>query len=100
MNTALGPYAEDTPATEVVRPRNLQLIPCRYAALLVHWRGITPKVAFQELHVAIQARGELGSCQDILVWLRAACTARGGALSAVAVVNQFGPVHLLAAVYR
>jgi len=103
MATSLGPYAEDTPETEVVRPRNIQLIPCRYAAILVHRRGVPPKAAFQELYGAMQARNELVSCQDILVWLRAACTARGGGgpLSAVPVVHhQFGPVHLPAAVYR
>ncbi|KAI2506962.1 hypothetical protein MHU86_7459 [Fragilaria crotonensis] len=74
----LGPFTEADPETEVVRPRNVQLVPGYYAALLVHRRGVSAKVAFQELHGAMHAQNELPSCQDILAWLKAACTARGG----------------------
>jgi hypothetical protein len=31
----LGPFVEGTPDTEVVRPRNLQLLPSKYAPLLL-----------------------------------------------------------------
>jgi hypothetical protein len=36
----LGPYVEADPETEVIRPRFIQLIPGRYAALLIHRRRI------------------------------------------------------------
>ena len=32
----LGPYTEEDPETEVIRTRHIQLVPGRYAALLVH----------------------------------------------------------------
>lgn len=35
---ALGPYTELNPETEVVRPRFIQSVPGRYAALLIHRR--------------------------------------------------------------
>lgn len=79
-NVPLGPYAEEDPETEVVRPRNVQLIPGYYAALLIQRRGVTAKVAFQKLFGVMQACGEVEVCRDILTWLKAACTARGGGL--------------------
>lgn len=52
--TPLGPFNEGDPETEVVRPRHEQLLPCRYAAMLVHRQeGVTPKTAYQELHGAM-----------------------------------------------
>ena len=74
----LGPFNEDSPETEVVRPRNIQLIPGYYAALLIHRRGVNARDAYQELQGLMQARDELALCRDVLTWLRAACTARGG----------------------
>ena len=74
----LGPLAEDEPETEVIRTRHLQLVPGYYAAMLIHRRGVSVKVAFQELHGAMAARGELAACRDVLSWLKAAATARGG----------------------
>jgi hypothetical protein len=41
--------------TEVIRPRYTQLIPTRYAALLVHRKPIRPKQAYEELVSAILA---------------------------------------------
>ena len=99
----LGPYTEADPETEVVRPRNIQIVPCYYAALLVHRRGITAKTAFQELYGAMQARNEVEAGQDVLTWLRAACTARGGEglqNTVPAVFQQLAPVHLPPDVYR
>ena len=52
----LGPYLEEEPETEVVRPRQVQLLPGYYAALLVHRRGVLAKTAYQELHGAMVAR--------------------------------------------
>lgn len=75
---ALGPFTDQDPETEVVRPRNLQLVPARLAALLVHRRRIRAKDAYQELVGAIQAEGALEPYGDVIAWLRAACTARGG----------------------
>ena len=57
----LGPYTEGDPETEVVRPRHVQIVPGYYTALLIHRRGVSPKVAYQELHGAMAARGELES---------------------------------------
>jgi hypothetical protein len=74
----LGPFAEGAPDTEVVRPRNLQLLPSKYAPLLLQNDGLSPCRAFHALHEAIALHGELEACRDVLVWLRAASTARGG----------------------
>ena len=63
-NVPLGPYTEGDPETEVVQPRHLQLVPGYYAALIIHRRGVSAKVAFQELYGAMEARGEVGPCQD------------------------------------
>ena len=75
---SLGPYAEGDPETEVVRPRNTQLVPGRYAALLIHRRRVKPKQAYQEIVGLIRAEEAMEACSDIVTWLRAACTARGG----------------------
>jgi hypothetical protein len=50
----------------------------------------------------MQAQNDLVACQDVLTWLKAACTARGGGgpQNAVpAVHHPFTPVHLPPAVY-
>lgn len=99
----LGPLAEDEPETEVVRPRHFQLIPGYYAAMLIHRRGISTKVAFQELHGAMAARHELEACRDVLVWLKAAATAHGGGglQNGVPIVyHPLAPVHMPPAVYQ
>jgi hypothetical protein len=103
QNTPLGPYTEADPETEVVRPRHTQLVPGYYAALIIHRRGVSAKLAFQELYGAMQARGEVDRCQDIIVWLKAACTARGGGglQNGVPIVyHPLAPVHLPGEVYR
>lgn len=101
---ALGPYLEDGEvATELVRPRNIQLLPSRYAALLVHRENVTPRQAYMEIAGAIRSDGNDEACADVLTWLRAACTCRGGAgpLAQVPVVLQvLPPVHLPEAVYN
>jgi hypothetical protein len=99
----LGPYPDDAPDTEVVRPRHMQLVPGRYASILVHRRRIRPKQAYQELVGAMQARDEVGACQDIVTWLRAACTARGGAGAQTEVpgmLHTFAALHLPSEAYR
>ena len=101
----LGPYGDQEQGleTELVRPRYTQLIPGRYAAMLVHRRRVPPRQAYQELIGAMQAQNELEVCRDVVAWLRAACTARGGggALTAVpSVVNEIYPIHLPPEVYR
>lgn len=100
---ALGPYTEQDPETEVVRPRYLQLVPGRYAALLIHRRRVRPKMAYQEIVGAMHAQNETEACQDVITWLRAACTARGGggALNALpSVLHTFLPLHLPPEAYR
>ena len=99
----LGPFLEDAAETEVVRPRHIQLVPGYLAALLVHRRGVTAKMAYQELYGVIQAREEVAASQDVLTWLKAACTARGGdgAQNGVPIVlHPLTPLHLPASVYR
>ena len=56
--TPLRPYIETDPKREVVRPRNVQLIPGYYATLLFNHRGISAKVAFQEIHYACPRRSQ------------------------------------------
>ena len=60
----LRPNPEDAPETEVIRPRHIQLIPGCYAALLLRRRGVTPKMAYQEIVGAINAHHEAESCQE------------------------------------
>ena len=99
----LGPYTEEDPETEVIRPRNTQLIPGKYAALIVHRRRIKAKQAYQEIVGAIRADGALDRCGDVVIWLRAACTARGGVglnNAQPAVLHRFAPVHLPPEVYQ
>ena len=99
----LGPYNEADPETEVARPRHTQLIPGKYAALIIHRRRIKPKQAYQEIVGAIRADEALASCADVVTWLRAACTARGGggALNALpSVLHALTPVHLPPEVYQ
>lgn len=99
----LGPFTEQDPETEVVRTRHVQLIPGRYAALIIHRRRVRPKQAYQEIVGAIQAQNEVESCQDVITWLRAACTARGGGGAQTAlpsVLHTFTPLHLPLEVYR
>lgn len=74
----MGPYLDADANTVVVRPRHVQLLPTRYAALLVHRDGLSPKAAYSELAGAIHADGNEVACADVLTWLRAAFTARGG----------------------
>ena len=98
----LGPYAEGDPNTEVVRPRNIQLLPSHYAAMLVHRERVSPRMAYRELAGAFQADGNMEACEDILAWLRVACTCRGGggALANTPVVLvTLPPVHLPKGVY-
>jgi hypothetical protein len=99
----LGPYTEADPETEVVRPRNIQLVPGYYASVLVHRRRVSAKMAYQELFGSMLARNEVAICADVLTWLRAACTARGGggALNGLPSVHYpLSAVHLPEQVYR
>ncbi len=87
----LGAYTEADPETEVICPRNAQLVPGQYAALIISRRRIK----------ASKARGDnkaLDSCSDIVVWLRAACTASGGGGAQNAhpsVLHPLAPLHLV-----
>jgi hypothetical protein len=99
----LGPYTDQDPETEVVRPRNTQLVPGRYAAMLVQRRRVHPKQAYAELVGEMQNRNEVDACRDVVTWLRAACVARGGGGVNVAIpsVHQtIVPLHLPEDVYR
>ncbi|KAI2496038.1 hypothetical protein MHU86_18459 [Fragilaria crotonensis] len=100
--TALSPYTEQDPETEVVRPRYVQYVPGRLAAVLVHRRRVRPKDAYLELVGAIQAEGPMEAYSDVLIWLRAACMAHGGggAQNTVpSVLQTFTPLLLPPDVY-
>jgi hypothetical protein len=99
----LGPYTEEDSETEIVRPRHLQVLPGYYAALFIHRRGLNAKTVFQELYGAMQARNEVVICADVISWLKAAATARGGGGHQNAVPIVYHPltsVHLPPEVYR
>jgi hypothetical protein len=95
--TFLGPYSAEDQGTEVVRPRMTQVIPTKYAAVLVHRDNVAPTIAYQELSGLFAADGVLDECHDVLAWLRVACTARGGAgdLAATPAVSQSFALLLL-----
>ena len=99
----LGPYTDADPETEVVRPRHVQLVPGYYASLLIHRRSVTAKVAYQEIYGSMLARDEVEACMDVLTWLRAACTSRGGGGAQNGLPSVLYPltaVHLPEQVYQ
>ncbi|KAI2499710.1 hypothetical protein MHU86_14791 [Fragilaria crotonensis] len=99
----LGPFTDADPETEVVRPRNVQLLPGHYASLIIHRRRMSAKVVYQELYGSMLARDEVAACTDVLIWLRAACTARGGGGAqngSPCVHYPLTAVHLPEQVYR
>ena len=56
----LGPYVEGAAEeTELVRPRNLQLLPNKYASLLLDGDGLSPLRAYHVLHASIARNDEL-----------------------------------------
>jgi hypothetical protein len=93
----IGPFGAEVPNTEVVRPRITQVIPCKYAATLVHREGVSPATAFLELQGIFEAEDVVAQCADVLTWLRVACTARGGAgeLAPIPAVAQHFPLLLM-----
>jgi hypothetical protein len=95
----LGPYGGDAPSTEVVRPRMTQVLPTKYGAALVHRDGVSPSDAYTELYGMFEADQVLDACGDVLTWLRAACTARGGGgeLAPLPAVAHTFPLLLLPA---
>jgi hypothetical protein len=101
-NQNLGPYPEADATTVIVRPRHIQLLPTRYAALLVHRDGLSPKAAYTELAGAIHADGNEVACADVLTWLQTAFTARGGGgpqPDDSILLHAFPAVHLPLLVY-
>ncbi len=91
--TFLGPFADGDPNPEVVRPRNIQLLPSRYAAMLVHRERVSPRMAYRELAGAFQADGNMEACGDVIAWLRVVCTCQGeGALKPTPIVIVMIPL--------
>lgn len=74
----MGPFNAEMEGTELVKPRHIQVVPNKYAAILVHRDMVAPQIAYCELRGALEADDMLGPCADVLSWLRVACTARGG----------------------
>ena len=68
-NIPLGPFPEEHPETEMVRPRNTQLVPCKYAALVIDRHRVNAtRQAYQEIAGAIRADGALERCAaDVLL---------------------------------
>ena len=95
----LGPYDVDAPNTETVRPRMTQVIPATYAAVLVHRDAVDPSTTYRELHGMLEADHMVDACAEALIWLRAACTARGGAgkLAPLPAMAQAFPLLMLPA---
>jgi hypothetical protein len=62
----LGSYAVDASGTEMVRPRVTQVIPTKYAAILIHRDGVAPAITYQELLRILEADGSLESCANAL----------------------------------
>ena len=62
----LGPFGDEAAETEVVRPGLTQLVPGRYASLLIHRRQVRPKQAYHELVSAMTTNDEVGTCQDVV----------------------------------
>ena len=62
-----------------------------------------PKTAYQEIVGAIEANGEIEACNDVITWLKAACTARGGGGAQnglPSVHHTYTSLHLPGEVYR
>ena len=79
------------------------MIPEKYAAIIIHRRRVKAKLAYQEIVGAIRADELLERCGDIVSWLRAACTTRGGGgalQDSPGVLHQLNPVHLPPEVYQ
>ena len=93
--TFLGPYGVDVPGPEVVQPRVIQVIPTKYAALLVHRNGVSPEIAYQELQGAFEADGVVDACADVIAWICVACTARGGGGDLAGISAVAHSFHLL-----
>ena len=94
---SLGPFGPDVPGTEIVRPRITQVIPARYASVLVHRTGLRASTVYTELYGMLEADDMLDACSDVLAWLRVAATARGGAgeLASLPAVAQYFPLVLM-----
>ena len=79
----LGPFVGDEPeeTTELTCTCHVQLIPSRYAADFVGEDGVhNPRLVYNRtLMAAFVCDGTLDNCRDVLMWLRVASTARGGA---------------------
>ena len=101
-DSTMGPCLDADPNTVVVRPRHVQLLPTSYTVLLIHRDGLSPKAAYNELSGAIHADGNEVACADVLTWLRAAFTARGGGgplPSASILLHTLPAVHMPHLVY-
>ncbi len=63
-------HTERDSETEVVRSRKTQLVPGKYAALIIHCHPITPKQAYQKIVGTIRADETLEACKDVVARLR------------------------------
>jgi hypothetical protein len=99
----VGPYPVGAENIEVVRPRHIQLVPGKYAALVLNGDGMPPLTAYRTIRAALVEDNALDSCADVLTWLlRAACTIRGGGgdrANLPSVQTTFNPTHPPDSVY-
>ena len=96
---SLGPFEPEVPGTEIVGSRIMQVIPARYASVLVHGTGLRASAVYTEIYGMLEADDMLEACSDVLAWLRVAATAWGGAgeLSPLPAVAQHFPLVLMPA---
>jgi hypothetical protein len=91
------PYTGLDPETEVVCPRNSQLVPGRYTAFIVHRRRIKAKQAYQEIIGAIRADKLLDVCNNVQLALNAGAGAQNALPN---ILHLFVPLHLPPEVYQ
>jgi hypothetical protein len=72
----LGPFGNEDAGTDVIRVRQVMLVPFRYVRILLQ-RPLTPREAWVQLAGAIYNDGVQDACAPLLDWLRVAITWQG-----------------------
>jgi hypothetical protein len=72
----LGPFGKEDAGTDVIRVRQVMLVPFRYVRILLE-RPLTPREAWVQVAGAIYNDGAQVACEPLLDWLRVAITRQG-----------------------
>ena len=67
-----GPYANGDQGTELVRVRRAMFLPPKYVPMMLD--PVTPRQAWERLHVQIEADQKVQECAPLLQWLSLALT--------------------------